>query len=60
MKAELSYYRRRAAEERLAAAGADSPKVRAVHLELARLYDGRVEALTDEQSRTGLMLVPAA
>jgi hypothetical protein len=60
MRADLAYYRRRAAGERLAAAGADNPRVRSVHLELARQYDERLKVLTDERGHAGLSLVPAA
>jgi hypothetical protein len=34
--------------------------VRSVHLELCRLYDGRIDALTNEGSEARLKLVPAA
>jgi len=60
MDVDLAYYRRRAAEERLAAATADNPNVRSVHLELSRLYDGRIDALTNEGTEARLKLVPAA
>jgi hypothetical protein len=45
MEADLVYYRRRAAEERSAAALAINEKVRAVHLELAIAYDHRGDRL---------------
>jgi hypothetical protein len=60
MEAELVYYRRRAAEERVAASAAPSERVRSVHLDLAIRYDERVVALAAEQRRSEMHLVSAA
>jgi len=59
MEADLGYFRRRAAEERAAAAGSANRKARGVHLELAWRYDQCVEALDAESSGAQLRLVPA-
>jgi hypothetical protein len=42
MEANLAYYRRRSAEEAVAAKAAAHPKARQVHLELAGLYTARI------------------
>jgi hypothetical protein len=60
MEADLAYYRRRLAEETAAAAAALHPKVRQVHLELARGYEGRIAELEAERGRAHLHLVTAA
>lgn len=45
MQSDLSYYRRRASEERTAALQAKHPHVRRVHLEMAELYEQRVRGM---------------
>lgn len=60
MEADLVYYRRRAAEERSAAALAINEKVRAVHLELAIAYDRRSARLEVPNGNHKLHLVSAA
>lgn len=60
MESDLTYYRRRAAEEAAEAAVAEHIKVRQVHLELARHYAERVTTLESESARAGLRLVTAA
>ena len=60
MEADLTYYRRRSAEELAAAAATRNKKVRAVHLDLATRYDERVVSLAAEQRRSEMHLVPAA
>jgi hypothetical protein len=60
METDLAYYRRRAAEEAAAAAAARHAKVQQVHLELARRYSERVDALEVEPARAALRLVTAA
>ena len=60
MEADLIYYRRRSAEEAAAAEAAQLPRVREVHLELARGYDARVAELDAEQRRAQIRLVDAA
>jgi hypothetical protein len=58
MNADLSYYRRRIAEEAAAAAVAPNSRVRAVHLEFARRYTERCAVIEAEAPQ--LQLVPAA
>jgi hypothetical protein len=60
MEADLVYYRRRSVEETTAAAGASMPRVRSVHLELARRYDERIAELSMVGSHAHLHLVSAA
>jgi ABC-type protease/lipase transport system fused ATPase/permease subunit len=60
MEADLNYYRRRSAQEAAAAQAAQIPRVRDVHLELARGYDARVAQLDTEQRRGQIRLVDAA
>jgi hypothetical protein len=60
MELDLVYYRRRSAEERAAAGAALHSKVRSVHLELARCYDERVQALETEIQGAATHLVSAA
>jgi hypothetical protein len=43
---DLSYYRRRASEERTAALNSRDPRVRRVHAEMAEHYEDRVRAMT--------------
>jgi hypothetical protein len=60
MEADLVYYRRRSAEESLAAAAALDTRVRRVHLDLAQRYLDRVAALEPHPSHSHLRLVSAA
>ena len=60
MDTDLVYYRRRSAEETAAATAASDPKVRQIHLELARKYDERVVDYESDTSRTPLRLVSTA
>lgn len=60
MEADLVYYRRRSVEEKTAAAASSVPRVRAVHLELARRYDERIGGLSTVGSHANLHLVSAA
>lgn len=60
MEADLVYYRRRSAEEALAASNARDPRVRAVHLELAGRYRECVAELERQRVEVRLRLVPAA
>jgi hypothetical protein len=60
MEADLLYYRRRSAQEAAAATIANNSKAKFAHLELARLYSERIDALQAEPARTGLHLVDAA
>jgi hypothetical protein len=60
MEADLTYYRRRSAEETAAAEAAQLPKVREIHLALARGYDERLAELDTEQRRPHIRLVDVA
>lgn len=60
MEVDLTYYRRRQAEEQAATRRADNPAVRAAHGELARLYDDRITALEESARGPGLHLLDAA
>ena len=60
MEAEISYYRRRAAEEASAAATAIDAHVRRIHLELSRHYDQRISTLEAELPRGKMHVVDAA
>ncbi|HET7606302.1 MAG TPA: hypothetical protein VFK28_09565 [Sphingomicrobium sp.] len=46
MTTDLSYFRRRASEERTAALNSRDPRVRRVHVEMAERYEGRVREMT--------------
>lgn len=45
MTSDLSYYRRRASEERTAALNSRDPRVRRAHLEMAERYEERVRGM---------------
>jgi hypothetical protein len=45
MTSDLSYYRRRASEERTAALNSRDPRVRRVHSEMADHYEERVRGM---------------
>lgn len=45
MTSDLSYYRRRASEERTAALNSRDPRVRKVHAEMAEHYEERVRGM---------------
>jgi uncharacterized membrane protein len=60
MEAEISYYRRRAAEEAEAAAAAIDAQVRQIHLELRRQYDRRIAILEAQMRRAQIHVVDAA
>jgi hypothetical protein len=60
METDFVYYQRRSAEEGAAAAAARNPKVRRVHLELARRYDEKASALAAGEGIAQLHLIPAA
>jgi len=57
MQSDLSYYRKRASEERTAALQARHLRVRRVHLDLAELYEERVRAMA---AHHGQLYVPLA
>ena len=60
MEAEISYYRRRAAEEAEAAAAAIDAQVRQIHLELRRQYEQRIAILEAQMRRAQIHVVDAA
>jgi hypothetical protein len=60
MEADLAYYRRRSAEERIAAEAAPNGAAREAHTELARLYGDRVASLEARIDAAPLHLVSAA
>jgi hypothetical protein len=60
MEADLAYYRRRVAEERVAAEAAPNGAARAAHRELARLYGDRIASLEARTEADPLHLVSAA
>lgn len=60
MQGELSYYSRRAAEERKAGMTAVHDKVRACHFELAARYEDRVKELEAQLRRSTFHIVSAA
>jgi len=60
METDLVYYRRRSAQETAAAAAARDPKVRQIHLELARRYEERGSSLAAGEDLPQLHLIPAA
>ena len=60
MLSDLSYYSRRAAEERKAGMTAVNEKVRATHFDLATRYESRVKELEAQVRRSGFHIVSAA
>ena len=60
MEADLTYYRRRSAEETAAAEAAQLHNVREVHLALARGYEARIAELDAAQRRAHIRLIDAA
>ena len=60
MNKDRAYFARRAAEESAAAVKATHPKVRAAHLEMAKLYEQRLSELADHAGPSGVRLVGAA
>jgi hypothetical protein len=55
MESESAYLSRRVREERLAAATARHPKVRAVHVDLAERYEARLRLAEDRRSAVHLV-----
>ena len=60
MESDRAYFVRRAAAERAAALSAVHPAARASHLEMARRYDERLNALAAGDGRPDLKLVDVA
>jgi hypothetical protein len=59
MTTDLSYYRRRASQERTAALQARDPRVRRVHLEMAERYEERVRGMTAHHEQLYVPLLEA-
>ena len=59
MQTDLSYYRKRASEERTAALNARHVSVRRVHVELAQLYEDRVRTMTAHHEKLYVPLAEA-
>ena len=57
---DLSYYRRRASEERTAALNARDPRVRRVHVELAERYEERVRGMAAHHEQLFVEMVEQA
>jgi hypothetical protein len=57
MQSDLSYFRRRASEERTAALQARHPKARQAHLELAARYEERVREMTAHNEQLYVPLI---
>jgi hypothetical protein len=57
---DLSYYRRRASEERTAALNARDPRVRRVHIDLAERYEERVRGMAIHHERLFVPLIEPA
>jgi hypothetical protein len=57
---DLSYYRRRASEERTAALNSRDPRVRRVHISMAEAYEERVRSMTAHHERIYFPLVENA
>jgi hypothetical protein len=60
MISDLTYYRRRVAEERTAGMTAATAEARACHFALADAYEARVREIDAEQRRASLHIVTAA
>lgn len=59
MEVDLAYYRRRSAQETLAASEATDGRVREIHLELARRYAERAQSIDVDDSERRPRLVAA-
>jgi hypothetical protein len=57
---DLSYYRRRASEERTAALNSRDPRVRRVHVELAEAYEERVRGMAAHHEQIFVPMVETA
>ena len=54
MESDLSYFRRRASEERTAALHAKHATARAAHLQMAERYEDLVRAISAQEQRLAL------
>ena len=57
MTSDLSYYRRRASEERTAALNSRDPRVRRVHAEMADHYEERVRGMASHHEELFVPMV---
>ena len=57
MTSDLSYFLRRASEERTAALYAKDPRVRRVHLEMAERYEERIRKMAAHHERIYVPMV---
>lgn len=57
---DLSYFRRRASEERTAALNSRDSRVRAAHLQMAERYEERVRGMTAHHEQLYVPLVESA
>ena len=57
---DLSYFRKRASEERTAALNARDPRVRRAHVHMAEAYEDRVRAMTAHHERLFVPMVEAS
>jgi len=60
MMTDLSYYLKRASDERTAAMHARDPRARKAHLEMAELYEARVRDMTAHHERIYVPMVEHA
>ena len=60
MESDISYFRRRATEERRAALDSPHSQVRQAHLEMAERYEELVQAIAEREDRLGLGIVTDA
>lgn len=57
MTSDLSYYRRRASEERTAALNSRDQRVRRAHVEMAERYEERVRSMATHQEEIYVPMV---
>jgi len=60
MNSDLSYFRKRASEERTAVLNARDPRVRGAHTAMAECYEERVRAMTAHHEQLYVPLVEAS
>ena len=60
MERDTEYFRKRANDERVAAMKAAHPKVREAHVEMARLYEEKLNAISEGEQHVRLDLPTVA
>jgi hypothetical protein len=60
MNSDLSYFRKRASEERTAALHARDPRARRAHVAMAESYEQRVRAMTADRELLYVPMVEAS